>query len=1010
MAQSRTTILLFSILLGLSGIITGSGVPSFEHLTVGDGLSHNTVYALLQDRSGMYWIGTRNGLNRYDGYGFRVHTSEDERNPTNGQIVLSLLEDRRGRIWAGHRDAGISIYDKATGRFTPFSLGNGGGEPVDWSTISVRALFQDSRGWVWIGTYGGGVIVLDENDQLKHHLSTYVTSDIKGSISNDFVFDFAEDAAGRIYVATSGKGLNLIDLTDGQLRVLHTPDDNDLTSFDKALHMARDGTLWIATSGSGLYRFQPDKSQWQRYDETTAGLHPIVTDVTEDREGNIWVTTDGGGLVRLAPATGQTTAFTYSPVLSSSLNTNALYCLLLDHGGSLWVGSFNGGLNIHRSRQPPYLSNRRYDRERQRGLRSVLSVAQDNGGKTWLGTDGGGLFCVNGDWSDIRSFTDRKGARPPVQGELISKVITAITPTKGGLWYGTYAEGLGYVDLKSGLARRFRHDENDPSSLAHDNVWSLTLDANGGLWAGLLGGGVDYLPPGASGFRHINSQLGATDALSSVLVIDVLLDRNERYLWIATETSGLNRLDINTGEIVRYRHQKEQPNSLSSDRLRCLYQEADGRLWIGTEDHGLNLLRPGLTAFERFDKTGGYPFRMVNGLEKDDAGDYWITGLKTIFRWNPEDGSLLVLPTEEALGYNLYNPGAVQKLNDGTLIFGGVNGFSALQPNLVPPQSAPPPVLLSDFQLANQSVLPGKHDDRLILSEDLNSADAELRLYHTDRGIAFYFAAPTHPVAAEVRYAFKLEGFDEGWNYTELGERVAYYSSLKGGTYRLHVKAAGGDGVWGVPRTPLSIYVRPPFWQTYWFIAAMVSLGMLFIYLLNSYLLGRQREDYKRQAMAREQEILRLRNKNLKEEVAAKQSKLGASVLQMAHKNEFLNDLKNKIQQMEAKETKAPGQSLRSVIRVINHELKQEDYWEQFQLIFDQGYQDFISRLRARHPNLSNNDSRLCCFIRMQLNNSEIASVLNITLNGVEQAKYRLKKKMDLPKELSLNDYVGQFG
>lgn len=1012
MNQSQLIRLFVLLMLAINGPLIASGVPAFEHLTVGDGLSHNTVYAIMQDNSGMFWVGTRQGLNRYDGYDFQTFTSEDETSPLNGPIVLSLLEDRTGRIWAGHRDDGISIYDKSTGRFTPFSLGENGTEPVDWSTISVRALFQDSRGLIWIGTFGGGVIVLDEAGQLVHHLSTYAASAFSGVISSDFIFDFAEDKDGNIYIATSGKGLNLVSLKEKRLEVLHAP-GNDLNSFAKALCVATDGSVWVATSGNGLYRYRPARNEWQLFGAPGNISHPIVTDVAEDQEGKIWISTDGGGLNFIDPVTEEQEDYMYSATRASSLNTNALYCLLFDGGGNLWVGSFNGGLNVHRNIQPPFITDRRYDLERQMGLRSVLSLAE-HAGITWLGTDGGGLFFFGDELVEIQAFVaapvlSRAGTR--VQSEDIDKVITALAPDdNGGLWYGSYANGLGYLDVANRNVTKFRNDENNPGSLAHDNVWDLAIDEAGGVWIGLLGGGLDFLAPGATEFRHFVTRPGDDQSLSDLQVVDLLLDQNGQHLWIATENSGLNRLDTKTGIFQRFRHSATDPGSISSDRIRYLFQDQAGVVWIGTEYSGLNSIAQGETTFVRYDKANGYPFEMVNGIETDAEGHFWITGLKRIFRWNRAESTIQELPTEEELGYNLYNPGAIQKLPGGELVFGGVNGFSVLQPARISPPATAPDVLIADFRLANRSVLPGLQDGRNILSGDINGEKTEINLSYQDRGIAFQFAAPTSHAPEEVRYAFRLEGFDERWNFTEPGERVAYYSSLKGGTYRLHVKAAGGDGVWGPPRPSLSIFVRPPFWQTYWFVAGMVLLGLLFIYLLNRYLLSRQREEYQRQAMAREQEILRLKNKNLKEEVAAKQSKLGASVLQMAHKNEFLNDLKNKIQQMEAKETQAPGKSLRSVIRVINHELKQEDYWEQFQLIFDQGYQDFVSRLRAQHSNLSNNDSRLCCFIRMQLNNREIASVLNITLNGVEQAKYRLKKKMDLPRELSLNDYVAKFG
>lgn len=991
----------------LAGALFGAQPPSFEHLTVGDGLSHNTVYSLLQDQSGMFWVGTRYGLNRYDGYDFQVFTPGEKEGSISGPQILCLLEDKKGQIWAGHRDRGISIYDKSTGRFTPYTSDEDGYFSIDWTTITVRALYQDSRGLIWVGTFGGGVIVLDKEGELVHHFTTYSESSFSGQISNDFVFDFSEDANGDVYVATSGKGLNLIRYADRKIDVLHAPDDNDLNSFDKALCLTSTGDVWVATSGSGLYRYQPKDKQWQSYTVPDDISHPIVTDIVEDKAGKIWMSTDGGGLNVIDPTTDTREVYTYSPMRASSLNTDALYQLLFDGAGNLWVGSFNGGLNIHRAIQPPFITDRRYDLERAQGIRSVLAIAEDETGITWLGTDGGGLFSFSDRLTDIKAIR----ARPQVRGEVIDDVVTALAPDGNhGVWYGSYAEGLGYFDRRTATVTKFRHNEDDPGSLAHNNVWDLAVDSKGGLWIGLLGGGLDYLAPGAEVFEHFVRQPDDDASISGLQVIDLLLDQNKRYLWIATEGNGLNRMDLATKTFQRYLNKPDDSTSISSNQLRHIFQDNSGTIWIGTEHEGLNALSANDDHFVRYGLQNGYPFEMVNGISADDEGYLWITGLKRIFRWDTTDNSILELAEEKELGYNLYNPGAIQQLANGRLIFGGVNGFSLVDPRLVRPTVAAPEVLISELQLANRTIAPGLVDGREVLSGDINSKNAVIRLSYQDRGIAFHFAAPAYPNPQEVRYAYRLEGFYPDWTITSPGEQVAYFSSLKGGTYQLYVKAAGADGVWGKVSPPLSLIVQPPFWRTGWFIALLVGLIVLAVYLLNKELLRRQRERYQQQVLEREREILSLKNQTLKEEVATKQSELGASLLQMAHKNKFLNDLKNKIQQLKEKEENAPAKSLRSVIRLIDHELTQEDYWEQFQLIFDQGYQNFVSRLREVHPKLSVNDSRLCCFIRMELNNREIASVLNITLNGVEQAKYRLKKKMELEKEVNLNNYVREFG
>ncbi len=971
---------------------------AFDHLTAEDGLSHSTVYALLEDKDGLVWIGTRYGLNRFDGYECKVFLPNNSNNGSiNGPSIYSLFEDKQGKIWVGHREAGVSVWDKQTGRFEHFPK-NKTNPNIEWGKATVRAIFEDSRGWLWVGTSGSGTFVFDEKrQQIGHYCKNCQPN--SSALSGDFIFDFVEDSKGTIWIATDGRGINGYDPSSKSTFHLDSGDPLNMVSYEKSLCLDPKGNLWIGTSGSGLYRFEREQNTFTHYYSDAASennlSNNLIRDVATDSLGQIWIATDGGGLSIFNPDAGHWRTVT-SASFPRALNTNAIYQLMFDRIGNLWVGTFNGGVNIHKTYNQPFFVHENQQEYQRMGLRSVLAINQDNSGKIWLGSDGGGLFVAT---PNDKNLKVAKANLPPGNSP---KVVTCIEKGKnGGLWLGSYSSGLFFFDDKTGHTTQFRANANDPNSLSHDNVWDLTTDENGGIWVGTLGNGLNYLPPGSGKFKRYLPQAGNPNSLSSVQIVDVLLDRNGRYLWAASEDKGLNRLDIATGNIKRFHVAEPNPAyQLGGDNLQCLFQDSQGRIWIGTEFNGLNCIEKEGATILRFDIGNGLPSNMVISMGEDLDGKLWIATQNGIVRYDHASKTFLGSWTDVNLNNDHYNPRAAVRLSDGRLVFGGMGGFSILMPNEIQRNPYPPNVIFTELWLAGQPVPIGEWNERTVLNCDLNSPDAVVELAASDRGIVVEFTANDFMNPDKNRFAYLLEGFDNDWNHVRADQHRAVFSNLSGGDYTLRVKAANSDGVWG-KEAVLRIKVQPPFWKTWWFVLLSFSLAVAIAYFTLKYKLDHQKAAFQAKHFLAEQEIMRLKNETLQKEVEDNQGKLSASVLETAHKNQFLFDLKAQIQKLESSLPE-----LRKVVRSIDSELNQEDYWDQFQLTFNQVHQDFVHLIHERHPDISNNDLRLCCFIRLSMSNAEIATILNITVNGVEQSKYRLKRKMGLEKDASLNDYI----
>ncbi len=981
---------------------------SFDHLTVDDGLSYSTVHALLQDDLGMIWAGTRFGLNRYDGYEFKVFLP-DPKNPyaIKSQAILTLWNDVKGNIWIGHLNGGVSVLERSTGRFLRFPFTPDG--LLDWNTVTVRAFFRDQSGNLWLGTYNYGAIVFDSTGQRIAHFCTTCTP-ANRRLSNDFVFSFLQDPEGRIWIGNAGPGINVFDWATDALQVIHGKDAQDMDGFSKSICLGPGPTLWVGTEGSGLYQIDRRQMQVIRKYEAKPGMqdglsHPMITDILPDADGDLWIATDGGGLNRFSPSTATWEHYRYQPDFFNSLNSDALYDLLLDASHNLWIGTFNGGINVHKSFFPPFVMDRRYARERAEGLRSVLCLDQDANGTVWLGTDGGGLFQLNvtGKPIDLLSMDKLTGPEPEM------KVITSlVSKGDGELWIGTFARGLFRYHDKRGALQHLVNVPGDPESLSHNNVWDLEMARDGSLWIGTLGGGVCHFLPEKNQFERFLPDSADANSLAGTQIIDILLDQGRQWLWAASENSGLSRIDLNASPyaITTYHHHPGDSLSLSSNKLRCLFQDEAGILWIGTENAGLNAFDPNTGHFTAYKVEQGLPSNMINSIVQGPQGYLWITTQAGIVRWKRGESAIIKVGGEPFLENNQYNPHAALRLRDGRLILGTTNGYSILVPDQVRENALPPRVVFTEFTLSSQAIPIGAYDGRVILSGPLNDPNTVIRLSYQDKGIRLRFTTTDFSQPDKNQFAYRLMDFDTTWRIVGPDQRFATFSSLPGGRYELQVKAANSDGYWSEKPRTLTIIVSPPFWRTWWFILVAVVTGILFVWGIIAFLLGRQRSRYQQQALEAEQEILRLQNENLEKDVLSKQSQLSASVLQSAHKNQFLEDLKAQIQRMEMPDQQAKSRALQRLTRSIDSELSQKDYWEQFQLTFNQVHQDFVHILHTQHPGISATESRLCCFIRMGFSNAEISSILNITVNGVEQSKYRLKKKLGLDKDISLNDYL----
>lgn len=464
----------------------------------------------------------------------------------------------------------------------------------------------------------------------------------------------------------------------------------------------------------------------------------------------------------------------------------------------------------------------------------------------------------------------------------------------------------------------------------------------------------------------------------------------EGITWVGTAYDGL-LVYSNEDKLEKiYQFDPTDSTSLSSNEVRSIFQDSRGNMWIGTEDAGLNLWSDSMN-FERIGVDDGLISNSVMAIAEDNKGFIWISTFGGINRLSKNGKVISSFDFRTIENTNQFNQDAIFLDDSGNLYFGGINGLTAIHPETIKENRFTSEILLTDLKIYNKSIRVGDMSEgRAILKEPIESCNT-INLSYLDKSFSIDFALTDYQSPAENIFSYRMLGFDDQWQVTPKGKRSVTYTNLDPGSYIFQVQHKEAS-------TSVEIDIKAAYWQTVWFRVLMVFI--IFVLLLfGMYLVIKRRE------AASKRKILQLRNEKLSTEIEAKNSKLMFSSVQMAHKNEILNEVKTDLLAAQ----KSPDKSLRSLVRKLDREIQNEDYWKEFNLYFNEFDQNFINKLRANYPNLTKNDLRLCSLLRMDLSTKEIASLLNVSIRAVEQSRYRLKKRIGLSKGENLVKFIVSF-
>ncbi|NIM13609.1 MAG: protein kinase [Candidatus Aminicenantes bacterium] len=749
--------------------------------TTADGLPQNTVISILQTSDGYLWFGCQEGLARFDGVKFTVF----RKGITPGiesEYMITLHEDAAKNLWMGTR-GGLTRYNDRTKTFKTFTREDG-----LWDNI-VRAVFMDSKGALWIGTLKG--LNRKKGDTIEK-VSRFPGIQVR---------TIYEDRSRNLWFGTD-QGLARLK-NPGDEFTFFTTDHGLPANTVQAILEDREGNLWVATySGKGLARFANET--FTVISQADGLSSNNLTALCPDRDGNLWIGTEGSGVNRIS---GEDSGDITGLHSKNSLINDYVGAIYEDREGSLWIGTENGVSQMRNGKLITWTT--------AEGLSDnfISCVFEDSQQRLWIGTYAGRLNVLHN--NRIIPFSGLK-----VKGTIPLKVFSICEDHADTLWFGTRGNGL--IRLKGSVLTTF----TTKNGLSHNSIWVIHEDRNRDLWIGTKKG-LNKFEKGK--FRIFTSSEGLTNENIYAIISD-----SRRNLWIGTSGGGLNV--FKNGTFKAY----TTNDGLSDNIILCIYEDAEGILWIGTS-YGLNRFKDGV--FTSYTTKNGLFNNVVFQILEDNSGYLWMSSNRGISRVKKEQLNRLAegkVDRIQSLGYGLsagmrsvecnggFQP-AGWKRSDGMLFFPTTGGLAMILPGKSKGRfkRVPPPVVVE------QLVVKGKQKP-ITPSETIEIGPGVDKL-------EFHYTALSFISPRDVRFKFKLEGYDNQWEQVKTPrDRIAYYSHLPPGDYTFQVTACNNDGVWNETGAAVQIHILPFFWETWWFrflaVLVFAAISYAIINLIKKYI------------------------------------------------------------------------------------------------------------------------------------------------------------------------------
>ncbi|MFV0606197.1 MAG: two-component regulator propeller domain-containing protein [Niabella sp.] len=782
------------ILLILLGIpVAGfSQAPLFNRLSMEQGLSQNTVLAIAQDSQGFMWLGTRYGLNRYDGYQFKVYKNNPQDSSSiSNNFITAIVNDTVSGLWIG-TESGLNRYNAVNDNFERFLINNNKSS----ARSIIRALCPDGNGKIWVCASNGLFLA----DPKTKKIVSAVTLGIVNQTENQSVRNIYKDSKQTLWIAADEKLIRFSKNTSGSIKKIYTYKKGNPTGISNemvtAFYEDKKQQLWIGTlDGLNLYNRETENfRQFKNQQPNPSSLgNNNIRSFTEDTFGNLWIATLEGVTI-MNTNTYECKTYKFDEGNPYSISQNSAYSLYTDKFGCIWVGTFYGGANVV------------YNPQLEAPIVQQLYTS------------------------------------PTISNNIVSSVVVDYN---NNLWIGTEGGGLNYVNKKNGSITIFRINGKNNTNLSSNLIKNIYIDKNKNVWVGTHGGGINVLHQGEKGFRRVQKDLPFNENPHSE-VVDFLQDRSGLF-WIAAHP-GLfvfekNNTVLNTAPLqkkllffktknINYLSEDAKGNiwigtlrglyilnkksnqideikiKSNSNNINCIFSDSKNNIWVGLNFGGLAKYNERSKQVEPVTNIL-LPNDNVVGILEDNEKNLWISTSNGLLKLNPKTNETKIYTKSDGLPGNEFNLNAFFKDDNGEMFFGGMKGLFSFFPNSIKENKTLSPLVFTGLKILNASA---DNNNAKILDKDINYTH-QIQLKNNQRTFSISFALLNFIKPDKNIYAYKLEKVHSDWIHTNTP--VATFTSLAPGSYTLLIKAANNDGFWSKPRA-LRITILPPIWQTWW--------------------------------------------------------------------------------------------------------------------------------------------------------------------------------------------------
>lgn len=749
----------------------GNSDYSFRHIDGSNGLSTSNVKCVLRDDCGFMWFGTKNGLNRYDGYDIRQFNCFDHEQNKGNNNIGALYEDTDKNLWVG-TDRGIYIYNPHTDSFRYVNRRDSdGSEAVNW----VQTIDGDKNGNVWAVLPDMGIFrYFDDKVRFYNLPGTERFKEV-------YFSNLCVDGDGATWALTSGAGIYRYDPnTDSFIEVKTAgPEESRDIPFSNIID-AGDGTLILAASDGRLFRLSPSQANRFTAIPFSQGGKIYLRSIGMF-DGSVWVGAQTG-LFIIDPVTGEETKLTENPVDRFSLSDNTVYFIYRDCNNDIWLGTMFGGVN-YLSRRP--FRFRSYGIDANLSSRKTIGMACDHSGKIWVGTEDAGLNVFN-----------------PVTGTAVKPVsvspekkMTLTVNTFNGSIFAGFSRGGLYRILPDGRSIPVFDQPDHPDN----SVYSYMVDSQGNEWMG-FGFALYRRDAGEEEFRHISA--------TGYDWIFCIFEADDGTIWLGTMGNGVWKYNPRNGKFKSYTYNDgpNPPNGLRSNSISSIMEDSGGNIWLSTDRGGLSRYNKETDDFTTFGVAEGLPDNVVYSVLEDKHRNLWFGTNKGLVKFNPQSGKIKVFTVADGLPFNQFSYNSAVKHPSGDFYFGGINGMVAFNPDLEGPTDHPIPIYFTNLNILNEDVKSGEDGSPL---KDNIVFTRSIKLRHDQSTFTLSVAAPDYGHVGQQDFRYRLLPINEEW--IKMNGNQISFTNLAPGKYRLEVQAEN-DGPPSIRE--LKITITPPWWKS----------------------------------------------------------------------------------------------------------------------------------------------------------------------------------------------------